>query len=217
MEGASPQLETSTIKRLSIYLYLATTQDYRRLLRQTSCLQELELTVERTIVSPTDLANFVSPPLTHLHPQSFSTLRFLTVHMRIDLQNGVLLSPYTNLVGDSLAQFVALESLLFNIVLQGSLTWHPVNFMPGRWGQLSKILCQPGACPKIQRVSIQVKIWAGRYRVEAERLAQRFGKFVFPAEFQRLIETRPGIDFSFVTEVVVSDLAIPLVPYMALQ
>ena len=130
--------------------------------------------------------------------------------MRINLGRGTLLAPYTNIVDDSLAQFAGLESLIFNIDLQGALTWHPISFRPGRWGRLSKILCQPGSCLRMQRLSIQVRICAKRCRrVEAERLSERFGRFVFPSEFRRLIETRPEIDFSFVTKVVVSDLEVP--------
>ena len=129
-------------------------------------------------------------------------------------------SPYTSIVDADLAHFSALEALQFNIVLQHFLNLHPNTFTHGRWNRLSEVLTQPGACPRLREVAIRMHLRAsgvslagvvGRTgeecKEDAGRIAGALSESVYPAQFFELIQQRPQVELSFVTEVSVgSDL-----------
>lgn len=131
-----------------------------------------------------------------------------------------LRSPYTSIIDDVLTQFIALETVRFDFVLQQFLDLDPSTFTEGGWSHLPCVVSKPGACPRLQEVAIWVMVRASnvplpyeRYKDEtldrtveqckedAERVAEAFSESVYPTEFVELVRQRPEVKLSFVTEV----------------
>lgn len=152
--------------------------------------------------------DFRLPPLSHIHPASLSTLTHLTVHScaTFHAPHQWFSCPYTNIVDDTLALFVALKSLRFGIVLQGVLNPDPDKLRAVRWGRLPDILTTPGACPKLNELAITVQMRApyqasGKWKEDAEIVGRTISEVVYPAAFRSLLEQRPEITLSFSVEV----------------
>ena len=147
----------------------------------------------------------------------------------------LLQSPYTSIVDDILTEFVALEKLRFDFVLQLFLDLSPGTFTERGWSHLPSVLTQPGACPRLREVAIWIMVRASdaplpyeRYKDEtldrtvqqckedAERVVEGFAESVYPAQFVELVQQRPEVKLSFVTEVSVgSEVWDPVRPHEA--
>ncbi|KAJ3520769.1 hypothetical protein NMY22_g12600 [Coprinellus aureogranulatus] len=114
-------VDLSQLKKLSFHLQLRVGT---QLIRQSRCLEELELTTHQSYSGATAL-DFSSPPMSNLQPASLATLSSLTVcnfrYCQVGDRNDLLGCPYTPIaiVEELFMGLTALETLRFDIILQG--------------------------------------------------------------------------------------------------